>query len=499
MSQVSIEPLVERFAALVRRAAGDSPHAVQVSAAAAQVIRAAYEGHSCVPIEALGDRPMLDALAAHPWVATDDGTTPLVLEHGGLYLRRLRDAEQRVARALRERSDGRLHVITGGPGTGKTTSVRQRLAALEQAEPGLRIALAAPTGKAATRLGQAVGRPAETVHRLLAYLPSEDRFRRGPGDPLEQDVVVVDEASMLPLTMMDALLAALRPDARLILLGDHEQLASVEAGNVLGDVVRAAEGGALRGAVERLTTSHRFDATRGIGALARAIREGDADAAMALLSAGEHGLSLVTGGVRDAAWVERYVSEILPVFAAASANEALSRLEAARVLCATNVGESGSEAVVRRVESELRRRGIAALGSRYRGRPVLISRNDYALELFNGDTGVLWSASDDPTTVREVYVASAGDVRAIPLPQLPEASTAWAMSVHKSQGSEFGRVTVVLPEGDARIVTRELLYTAVTRARERIEIVGSEESVRRAVERRTPRSSGLLHRLAHAE
>lgn len=498
MNQLSVEPLVVRFAAMVRRAAGDSLHAGPAAAAAEQVMRAAFEGHSCVPVDALAGSASLDALAAHPWVSTGDGTSPLVVEHGGLYLRRLRDAEQRVARALRARSDGRLLVITGGPGTGKTTSVKQRLATLEQATPNLRIALAAPTGKAATRLGQAVGRPAETVHRLLGYLPSEDRFRRGPGDPLEQDVVVIDEASMLPLTLMDALLAALRPDTRLILLGDHEQLASVEAGNVLGDVVRAAEGGALRGAVERLTTSHRFDATRGIGALARAIREGDADAVIALLAAGEHGLSLAAGGVRDAAWVERYVANILPVFAAASADEALERLEAARVLCATNVGESGSEAVVRRVESELRRRGIAARGSRYRGRPVLIGRNDYALELFNGDTGVLWSDSDDPTSVREAFVAGSGvgQVRAIPLPQLPEASTAWAMSVHKSQGSEFNRVTVVLPEGEARVVTRELLYTAVTRAREQVEIVGSEESVRRAVERRTLRSSGLLERLA---
>lgn len=495
MSAPAENALVARFAALVRGAATDATQGDAAALAAAQVMASAFEGHSCVPVEELAQ---LDILATHPWIGSGDGDSPLVLEHDGLYLRRLRDAEQRVARALHDRSDGRLRVITGGPGTGKTTSVKRRLAELELQQPGLRIGLAAPTGKAATRLGQAVGRPAETLHRLLSYLPGEDRFRRTASDPLEHDVIVVDEASMLPLAMMDALLGALRPQASLILLGDHEQLASVEAGNVLGDVVRAAEEGALVGVVERLTTSYRFDATVGIGALARAIREGDEDAAVDLLASGRDGLTHVPAGARDAAWVARYAEAVAPVFGAATPDAALAQLETARVLCATNVGAAGTEATVRRVEGELRRLGYVAQGTRYRGRPVLINRNDYALGLFNGDVGVLWHAAGESDVAREAYVHSAespGRARAVPLPQLPQASTAWAMSVHKSQGSEFDHVVIVLPDGEPRLLSRELLYTAVTRARRSVEVVGSAEVVRRAVRQRTARASGLLQRL----
>jgi exodeoxyribonuclease V alpha subunit len=334
---------------------------------------------------------------------------------------------------------------------------------------------------------------------LLRYLPFDDTFRRNANDPLEHDVVIVDEASMVPLLLMDVLLSALRPTARLYLLGDHDQLASVEAGSVLADIVKAADDGALKGSLTRLTKSHRFDDARGIGALARAIRDGDADGAIAALKSGDTTLSWSVQDARDESWINEYASSIDGVFDADSADDALKRISTARVLCATNVGPAGTEAIVERVERALRQRGRNVSGKQYRGRPLLITRNDYTLQIFNGDVGVVWDETDaEGVTSERAFIAGASDAdgpRGIPLPQVPEAVAAWAMSIHKSQGSEFDTVYVVLPDREARVLSRELLYTAVTRARTRVVIVGAEETLRKAIGQTARRGSGLGERL----
>lgn len=500
-----------------------------VPLAGALVMHAALEGHSCLTLEGIAAKAdvlgisqfkaaaLKGALGNHRWVGEGDGSAPLVFEHDRLYLRRFREAELRVARAVRRlASEGRFHVITGGPGTGKTTRVAGILAELLAHDPNLRIALAAPTGKAATRMGEAIEKAwardkqehlrelvppvGTTLHRLLRYLPFDDTFRRNGNDPLEHNVVIVDEASMVPLLLMDALFGALRPTARLYLLGDHDQLASVEAGSVLADIVKTADDSALSGCLTRLTKSHRFDDSRGIGALARAIRDGDADAAINALKSGDATLSWSVQDPRDESWIHEYAASVDGVFDAASPSEALQRIGEARVLCATNVGPAGTEAVVERVERALRHRGRNVLGRQYRGRPLMITRNDYTLQIFNGDIGVVWDETEnDGVTSERAFIAEgavADAARGIPLPQVPEAVTAWAMSIHKSQGSEFDTVYVVLPDRETRALSRELLYTAVTRARTKVVIVGGEATLRKAIGQTAQRGSGLGERLS---
>jgi exodeoxyribonuclease V alpha subunit len=315
-----------------------------------------------------------------------------------------------------------------------------------------------------------------------------------------------------------------------VLLGDHNQLASVEAGSVLADVVAAS--GALEGAhgpafaaayatlsgvhlptdvnavplrdvVVRLVQSHRFDDTKGIGALARAIRDGDADGAVAVLQDPDESIGRGPESAQQDSWMESLTEPAQLLFDASSPDAALEALSRVRVLCATNVGSAGTDALTPRIEQMLRRLGHDVTGRFYRGRPLLITRNDYALGLFNGDIGVVWDELDeDGTTVQRAFIANPGlgdAAKGFPLPQLPEAVTAWAMTVHKSQGSEFDTVIVVLPDSDVRTLTRELLYTAVTRAKSRVIVVGPDETLRLAIGRTARRGSGLAERLRDVE
>ena len=512
-----------RFHAQVAAAGREQDPNGIVALAAATVMQAAGEGHTCLTLESIVERvaelelgsfsaaDLEAAIEAHPWVEPDDGKMPLVYEHNRLYLRRYRDAEVRLARALLAAAPERFELVTGGPGTGKTTSAAKMISDLVTKNPAVRVALAAPTGKAAARLGEAIevawkreglshlkeqvpvaGR---TLHRLLGYDPTTDSFRRGPTDPLEHDVVIVDEASMVPLLLMDALFESLRPSARLILLGDHDQLASVEAGSVLSDIVHVADSGPMNSAVRRLTKSHRFDEAKGIGALAQAIRDGDADAALSAMLSNDGSVEHVSG---DDSWLEEFATLAEPVFDAESPEAAIRQLGQVRILCATNVGPTGTGAITARAEQALRKRGRDVSGRNYRGRPLLITRNDYTLDLFNGDVGVVWDEIESGERIERAFVsgqADAGRARSFPLPQLPEAVTSWAMSIHKSQGSEFDTVYVALPDRDSRVLSRELLYTAVTRAKSKVVLVGSAETLRNAIGKTARRESGLGYRL----
>jgi exodeoxyribonuclease V alpha subunit len=429
------------------------------------------------------------------------------------------DQREAAATALRHRTS----VITGGPGTGKTSTVARLLgvllhvhAATDEGDRPLRIALAAPTGKAAARMVQAVresttqrGFPREgeqaqravtaigalqasTLHRLLGWTPNSTRFRHDRGNRLPHDVVVVDETSMLSLTMTARLLEAVRPSARLVLVGDADQLASVDAGAVLKDLVdglgsgEAAQPGSP---VARLSESRRFGER--IGALATAIRDGEVDTVLDELRTGSDEVVWTDTDDLPALLAER-ASRLRDAAESGSIEAALGGLDEHRLLCAHRDGPYGVSRWNQLVERLLMEAsGSDHLRDFYVGRPFVVNTNDYGLGLFNGDTGVVCRSEGDLVAV----VGDAAVRRVLPTSRLADVTTAHAMTVHRSQGSQFEEVTVVLPEEESRILTRELLYTAVTRARRRVRIVGTEEALRAAVTRRARRATGLAGRL----
>lgn len=584
----------------------------EVLLATALAVRAPRLGHVCVDLgrvrttvtaegDEVGDLDRLPwpddtdwpvALASSPLVATPEhaGETPLVQAGTRLYLDRYWRYEREVVADVQARAQAtvpgidvallregverlfpapgrqrlaaatavlrRLAVIAGGPGTGKTTTVARVIAlAQEQARAAgdrpLRVALAAPTGKAAARLEESLREAsaagtatapeilagfadldATTIHRLLGVRPGErTRFRHDRDHPLPHDLVIVDETSMVSLSLMAHLLAAVRPAARLVLVGDPDQLASVEAGAVLGDIVGPASRQlrlssqaqhaltAASGATLDATTApapgigdgivvldrvHRFRRDSGIAALAAAIQRGDADAAVAVLRSGSEDVIFVeTAGAPDdetplrglRATVAAAGVRLHAAAAAGDAREALARLADLRVLCAHRRGPFGVDAWVPRIERWLLTDvpGYAPAPGWYLARPVLVTRNDPRLGVFNGDIGVAIAEPDPDTEAGRLTVALDGPngPRTIAPTRLEAVETVHAMTVHKSQGSQFERVVVVLPDPSSPLLTRELLYTAVTRGRAGVTVVGSEPAIRRAVERPIERASGL--------
>lgn len=435
-------------------------------------------------------------------------------------------------------------VISGGPGTGKTTTIAKILALLlEMTETGkrMRIALAAPTGKAAARLQEAIKKAKErlccqeslkqvipedasTIHRLLGAVPGSAYFRHNERNLLPVDVVVVDEASMVDLALMSKLVQALSPRARLILLGDKDQLASVEAGAILGDIcdtgqshrysrsfteqLKMAAGyepnsgsnqdrqTAIADCIVQLQKSYRFEAGSGIGVLSRAVNDGDGDSAVSLLKDDQqaniawrrlpppHALS---GLIKDTvvAGFRGYLSCQDPL-------EVFKMFDRMRILCAVREGPFGVGALNKMVEKTLaEQKLIKPRKIWYAGRPVLIKTNNYNLGLFNGDVGITLPDRDSRDSLRVFFPAADGCFKKFHPLRLPDHETVFAMTVHKSQGSEFNDVLLILPDRDVPVLTRELIYTAITRAKARIEIWGNEDIFKTAVSRRIVRMSGL--------
>ena len=541
----------------------DHPELVGVQFPAAEAWRAAFDAAS--------------------WVGDGSEPTPLVLRgDGSLALHRDDVAEIELARRLRAMAEdvddeapsaelvaafralfpeaeptgaalaaaaalrSRLTVITGGPGTGKTTTVIRVLALLLAQDPARRIAVAAPTGKAAARLQESIQQQREglgrvgasvdglprsvhTVHRLLGYRPWDESFTHDRRRPLRADVVVVDEASMLDLGLARALVDALAPRTRLILLGDRDQLASVDAGAVLEDLVDArATTGDTRSAgfasfasdlftepvavdpaadvfadaTVELRRNWRFESQPAIATLAEALRAGDADAALTALDdvprAG--GLSRIPAPARADelapvidAWLDR-VDDLRPEGDAEKLRLVEKRL---RLLTAVRRGPFGVEGLDRLVEARLRARGWDVRDRWYEGRPLMILRNVNALELANGDVGVCVRGDTDRGTeaAQVVLRAPDGGTRRLGVAGLPPHETAWAMTVHKAQGSEFDHVLMVLPPEGHPLATRAMLYTGVTRARSTVTVVGSTDALRAAVEARERRRTALTRRL----
>lgn len=416
-------------------------------------------------------------------------------------------AEQREA--ARVCCTHRTAIITGGPGTGKTTTIARLIASLVALDGSrLRVALAAPTGKAAARITQAVqaettkhdfplaaadvvsSLSATTIHRLLGWRPeSRNRFRHDRANPLPFDVVVVDETSMVSLTLLSRLLEAVPPHARLVLVGDADQLTSVEAGAVLRDLVDGLGEGSH--AVAHLRTSHRFRGA--IAELADAVRVGDSAAALGILESDDPSAALVDDiepAVREAA------RDLHDAADRGDRGAALAALGRHQLLCAHNSGPFGARWWNREVASWLATSlGVDYLRGWYPGQPLLVTENDYSLGLFNGDTGVVVR---DPETGRLSALLADGAAaqgRDLHLSRLAEVTTAHAMTVHRAQGSQYDEVSVVLPEPGSRLLTRELFYTAVTRARHTVRVRGSREAVVAAVKQRAVRATGLADRL----
>lgn len=441
-------------------------------------------------------------------------------------LKRLGGDDPRQRDAVELSATRYLVTVAGGPGTGKTTTVAQIAAlaletALDHDQPAPLIALCAPTGKAAARLEEQVHHcastlpttpavkqhltdlRASTLHRLLGWRPgNRSRFRHNRAARLPHDMVIVDEASMISLTLMARLLEAVRPDARLVLVGDPDQLASIEAGAVLGDIVRAAR---ARDHVVQLQRVYRFG--DGIGAVSAAVRDGDPDALITALSnapgevtwipldAGSRtaATDAALAPVRDAATTAGRA--IITAAQNGNGRDALEALSTFRLLCAHRRGPYGVSTWTPLLESWLAA-DIAATGSwirDYPGRPLLITANDYDLDLFNGDTGVVVTT---PTGTLTAAFERRGEIVTVSPSRLRAVETVHAMTIHKSQGSQFGTAAVVIPPVDSRILTRELLYTAVTRARNHLIVIGAEEPLRAAVQRPAARASTLGHRLS---
>lgn len=589
-----LRPLDVQFALTIAR--NEHP---AVMLAAAILSRDAGEGHVCLPLSHLQQAPTLNGRAKVLWtqlldavempddwaalllasqaVSQGERPTPLILCDERLYLNRMWGNERSVAHFFREAqlaepidealiaetladlfppSDTvdwqkvaaavaltrRISVISGGPGTGKTTTVAKLLAALVRiaGDTKCRIRLAAPTGKAAARLTESLGAAlrklpltdaqkamlptdASTLHRLLGAQPGSQRMRYHAGNPLHLDVLVVDEASMIDLPMMARLIDALPRHGRVIFLGDRDQLASVEAGAVLGDIcawvnsgytperalqlsrltgttVPEGEGetaGALRDSLCLLRTSYRFGSDSGIGQLARAVNQGDRAGVRDVFARGFTDIELKS--LRTSDEYEAMLDEARAGYGRylqclrqqADPAEIIQAFGEYQLLCALREGPWGVSGLNQQLELSLVRHRMIApqRHSRwYEGRPVMIARNDSALGLFNGDIGV---ALDRGQGLRVWFPMPDGTIKSVQPSRLPEHDTAWAMTVHKSQGSEFDHAALVLPTQPVPIVTRELVYTAITRAKSRLSMYADTALLGQAIVARTERRSGL--------
>ena len=541
-----IAPEIPLAAALLSRDRGRGDVCLDLGESYQPELRTAEgEAHSLPArehwLESLRDCPAL--------VGAPGEFKPLILAGNRLYLHRLHNFENQLAEALLERAaqtddldeaqfkktcasffpdsrpgaDGtdrqhlaartalsrRLTLITGGPGTGKThTAGRIITLGLELGvlSPG-RIALAAPTGKAAARLQEQIkdafeqspisnppdadDRPkAMTLHRLLGASADGSRFRHHTDKLLPFDFLLVDEASMIDLLMMSRLFAACGPDTRVVLLGDPDQLTSVDAGSVLADLCgEASASGPLAECRVRLNVSRRAGKSTGILELAERVNTGQPQAALDWIQdpAHPHLRHEPLPATDDLAG--QLAQPVREMFAqvqdAPDAHGALAALNRFKILTAMRRGPFGAPGINRQLEQALH-----LSGDWYPGRPVLITRNDYAVRLFNGDLGVAWPASDG-NGMAVWFISPEGELREIPPGRLPEHETAFALTIHKSQGSEFDRVLVVLPSQATPVLTRELVYTGITRAKNEVTLMAQPEILGSAIEAKTTRASGL--------
>ncbi|MDN3653114.1 exodeoxyribonuclease V subunit alpha [Thalassotalea ponticola] len=505
----------------------------------------------------------------------DQQSELLVYEYGNLYLRRYYRFEVEVANAINDKchrlvdvdearcqaiieqlfedSDGNtidwqavsvanalnksLAIIAGGPGTGKTYTVTKLLLALLMLDESLHIEMAAPTGKAAQRLSESIvsavngfqqqtqyapellakiPTQASTIHRLLGFIPNSVNFKHNETNPLLCDVLLIDEVSMVDLAMMSRIFRALKPTARIIMLGDANQLPSVATGSVLADLApygKTQLGGknltwltslaSNFSAIDAhqqsldylcyLTYSRRFRSDGGIGQLAACVINGDA----------EKGWQLISQGDEEVAWsgsdnfyqylvglVNRYYVSLLRCDAL---DEAFALLDGFRILSPGRNGEYGVDHINQSVEQILQSKGLVYdINKPYHGKPIMITENHYPTGLYNGDIGLLWQIKGQPLVA---YFQDGNGYRRVPLARLPSYETVFAMTIHKTQGSEFSRVAMVVSDMHQRLLSRELLYTGITRAKKHIELYCRQSVFERSVLTKVNRASGLTARI----
>lgn len=498
-----------------------------------------HQGHSCIEITEPDKTILLDSGLACIGQTSNPQLFPLVIEENRLYLQRYWHYEDRLAAQIKTlaltvfrpddpnslldryfpgQSDetdwqreaaktactNRFSIITGGPGTGKTTTVCKMLAILQElADTPLLVALAAPTGKAAMRLQEAVAfnlatldctkeikshlpHSALTLHRLLGAQPPSPYFKHDTSNPLIYDAVIVDEASMVDLALMSKLVDALKPDARLILLGDKDQLASVESGAVLADLITG-----LPNHTVELTRSYRFN--DGIKKLAEAVNRQDHEAAWLLLHGNDESIELLEQKRLLPYILEQradYVALLRSDTDFTAIYRAFSRFQ---VLCSNRHGKNGALAISATIEREL-------FGQQpqvwYPGRPIMVTQNHPTLHLYNGDIGICLPDREHNGNLMVFFQHPDGSIKKHLPTRLPACETVFAMTVHKSQGSEFDEVLIVLPETPNPVLSKELLYTAITRAKKSIKIAGGKSVFEITINNKVERITGLLTKIS---
>ncbi len=584
MSNNEIREIDRYFAEFIDRIAKNSSK--HLTMAAALVSNASGHGDVCIDLNDHASQwdididEWRDALVNSGVVAESGTDSPLILDkYNRLYLQRYWYHEQRVIEQLKKRATesvgnvdltkaatilkelfsdslqseqavavatsliNPLTIITGGPGTGKTYTVLRLMTLLQQIEDRepYRIAIAAPTGKATARLSESINHGSDdlkqhfalslehveitTIHRLLKPHPSGSGFRFNRDNQLHLDLLIIDEASMIDLPLMSHLLAAIPDHTRVVFLGDHNQLASVEAGSVLGDLCGGYdenrfsnqqletlsllgisehnnpvnEAQTLDNHIVHFNKSYRFSEESGIAALASGLKIGDSETVLKVLSDRERQVvrwyDSSTVDVIDTIsslaveHYQHYIRETEP-------EKVLKAFGAFQVLAATVAHQYGVDNLNLKIEQALVNSGLIKRDDRfYLYRPVMITRNDYHHQLFNGDIGIILPDPEDPTRRRAWFMNESGELRSILPSRLPECKTVYAMTIHKSQGSEFDRVCVVLPDLEMPILTRELLYTAVTRARVSVDLFTTEDVLTKTVAAEVRRVSGLKEAL----
>ena len=592
-----ISALSYYFASFIAKQSGSARDSLLVLSAALLSERNLQQGDVCVDLEDYRDRPLFiteqielrdspQGIAPEQWieqlekshcVARPGQMAPLIIDGSRLYLGRFWSYEQRLLQAINQRSkmiDGldkqsltenldrlfpvvkenkgadwqklavalaasrHFAVISGGPGTGKTTTVIKLLALLLIQNPEMQIRLAAPTGKAAARMAESIQNlkgeididpaiaglipdRASTIHRLLGY--ARQGFQYNRENPLAVDCIVIDEASMIDLPLMAKLMDSLNDDTRVILLGDRDQLSSVDAGKVLGDITGhgqeiryspqqlvllqeltgaviadmsaepSSPSPAVADAIALLRKSYRFSDDGGIGRLSKLINAGDGPAALQLLVDGDEQVAWIeaTEKAVDSSAIDWAVDRFSEYLSCIDVMDALQQLGQTRILCALREGPFGVNDMNAQMAQRLQRRGLLDGVSEVQGIPIMITANDYEIGLFNGDVGLLWK--DEGGRLRAYFKEHP---KGFPVGNLPQYDTAWALTVHKSQGSEFNQLLLILPdESSSPILTRELLYTGVTRARDRVIVHAGPTALLQACAKTVSRSSGLAQSL----
>ena len=562
LRQAGFSELACQFSRFIARL--DSSNDDLIATTAALVSDAVSQGHVCLNLQQVQGHELLDYPDTAGWqqrlrqssvVGQEGDYAPLIMtDDGRVYLYRYWLDEQHVAKAITQRCQTiavtnpdklqqdfvewksnqadidwqkiavlmaltrQFSVISGGPGTGKTTIVLRLLQMLHGQDASLSVALAAPTGKAAARLQQAVAEhgsssiEAKTLHRLLGINAHNENGRYSPQQPLPVDVLIIDEASMIDISLMAKLMQALPDKARVILLGDSQQLSSVESGAVLSNLcdygsqfsatfcqiaqemtglsLPKLEGEAsnLTDSIVLLQHSYRFDKNSEIGQLAEAVKSGDVNAVYDVFNNSE-----LWQQQCDANSIQQQVMQAYyPYFEAVKSNESalncLRVFDQYRVLCALKQGPQSVASVNELIERNLQRQGWKASQKFYHGRPIMVVKNDYQQRLFNGDTGLV--LYDEKGVLRACFLVD-NAVRWVDLNRLPVHETVFAMTIHKSQGSEFDKVCVLLPEEESPLLNRELLYTAITRAKKHIMLLCNDAILNKTVTTQHHRETGL--------